>query len=84
MRESLEPALRWVNSGDRVNNHAPHTVYASQSQIRGTTGSGVGLPQPADNTMKELLEGLSKDNADLKQVDKVMVSLPASILYHFH
>ncbi|OXG23958.1 DNA repair protein Rad5 [Cryptococcus neoformans Tu259-1] len=79
MRESLEPALRWVNSGDRVNNHAPHTVYASQSQVRGTAGSGVGLPQPADNTMKELLEGLSKDNADLKQVDKVMDALTSDV-----
>lgn len=84
MRESLEPALRWVNPGDRVNNQARRPVYTSQSQARGAAGSGVGLPQPADSTMKELLEGLSKDNADLKQVDKVMVRLPARFLYHFH
>lgn len=56
----------------------------SQSQVRGTAGSSVGLPQSVDNIMKELLEGLSKNNADLKQVDKVMVCLSADVLCHFH
>ncbi|KIR59606.1 DNA repair protein Rad5 [Cryptococcus bacillisporus CA1873] len=74
-RESLESALRWVSPGDRVDNQAPRPVYMSQSQVRGTAGSSVGLPQSVDNTMKELLEGLSRDNADLKQVDKVMDAL---------
>ncbi|KGB78750.3 hypothetical protein CNBG_4588 [Cryptococcus deuterogattii R265] len=78
-RESLESALRWVSPGDRADNQAPRPVYMSQSQVRGTAGSSVGLPQSVDNIMKELLEGLSKNNADLKQVDKVMDALTSDV-----
>lgn len=72
-----------MSPGDRVDNQAPRPVYMSQSHVRGTAGSSVGLPQSVDNDMKELLEGLSRDNADLRQVDKVMVCVSADVLCHF-
>ncbi|WVQ81722.1 hypothetical protein IAT38_003847 [Cryptococcus sp. DSM 104549] len=77
MRAELEPQLRWALPYGKDFNEAPLPPGMSHTGLRGTAGSGVGLPPGPEHALKELLDGLSRDGADHKQADSVLDALTA-------
>ncbi|ODO09326.1 hypothetical protein I350_02926 [Cryptococcus amylolentus CBS 6273] len=77
MIPALEAELRWVPA--RYNPPPLQPINQRKTGMHGgTSGSGSGLPG-GDTAMQDLLQGLSKENVDIKQSDKVMDALTGDV-----
>ncbi|WVF71338.1 hypothetical protein IAT40_006141 [Kwoniella sp. CBS 6097] len=77
LREVLEPELAWALNDTKAK--PPPTASQSVSGLKGTAGSGVGLPGGDDPAIKKLLEGLTKVGTDQQNADSVMDSLTGNM-----